>query len=125
MANPINIDLNLNLPETPKGVPEAMDGEMRKVYNAIRALARYISTTLASAITSATPVRGAVALVAGTSTVALPTIVAGTRIFLSVQGLGTVTVPQPVHVVVAAGVGFTVKSADPTDTSIVAWMFYQ
>jgi len=125
MANPLNIDVNLNLPETPKGVPEAMDGEMRRVYNALRALARYLSGSVGDAIAAATPVRGAGQMVAGSYVVVNPLVVAGTRVFVTVQGLGTVTVPQPVHVVVVAGVGFTITSASPTDTSVVAWMYYQ
>ena len=123
MANPLNIDVNLNLPETPKGVPPEIDGEVRRIYNAIRALARYLAE-LALGVLAVTPVRGTVTLVAGTKTIAAPAVVAGTRVFTGVQALGTVAAPKAMHTVVSVGVGFTITSADATDTSTVAWMYY-
>lgn len=67
---------------------------------------------------------GVSTLVGGTVTVANATVSANSRIFLTVQSLGTVTSPKAVAVTaINAGVSFVITSADPTDTSVVAWMF--
>lgn len=120
---PISIDVNLNLPETPKGVPDDLFNEFRRVYNAIRNVAAYLGS-IVTLVAAVTPVHGSVTLVAGTKTVVDATVTASTRVFLTVQNLGTVAVPKAVHVVVTAGVGFTITSADATDTSVVSWMYY-
>lgn len=40
----ISLDVNLNLPETPQGVPEELFSEFRRIYNAIRLLSSYANT---------------------------------------------------------------------------------
>lgn len=40
----ISLDVNLNLPETPKGVPDELFSEFRRIYNAIRLLSSYANT---------------------------------------------------------------------------------
>ena len=119
----ISLDVNLNIPETPKGVPESLFSEFRHIYSALRNLASYLNS-IAGGVVAATPIRGTVTLVAGTKSVVAPAVVAGTLVFLTVQALGTVAAPKAVHVIVTAGVGFVITSADATDTSVVAWMYY-
>lgn len=119
----ISLDVNLNLPETPKGVPEELFTQFRILYNAIRNLGAYIST-LATSLAGETSVRGKTTLVAGTKAVANTSVTANTVVFCTVQALGTVAAPKAIHVVVSAGVGFTITSEDVTDTSVVAWMFF-
>lgn len=119
----ISLDVNLNIPETPKGVPDQLFSEFRRLYSALRNLASYLST-VATGVVAATPIRGSAILVAGTKAVAHADVVAGTLVFCTVQALGTVATAQAIHSVVSAGVGFTITSADATDTSVVAWMYY-
>jgi hypothetical protein len=65
---------------------------------------------------------GAATLVAGTVTVNTTKVTANSRIQLTVQSLGTVTSPKALGVTArVAGTSFTITSADPTDTSVVAW----
>lgn len=65
---------------------------------------------------------GVATLAAGTVAVPTNKVAADSRIHLTVQALGTVTAPQPVAVTARTpGTGFTITSADPTDTSVVAW----
>lgn len=69
---------------------------------------------------------GTATLAAGTVTVANTSVTANSRIFLTVQTLGTIAVP--VAVVVTAKVvntSFTITSASITDTSTVAWMIVE
>ncbi len=119
----ISLDVNLNLPETPKGVPEELFSQFRILYNAIRNLGSYVSS-LATSLASETSIRGKTTLVAGTKAVVNTSVTANTTVFATVQQLGTVAAPKAIHVVVTASVGFTITSADVTDTSVVAWMFY-
>jgi len=121
---PLNINLNLNLPQTPQGTPPELFSEFNRIYTAIRSLAAFVSTTIEGAINAVTPVIGKSTLVAGSKIVAHPDVTASTVVFATVQQLGTVAVPKAINVVVTAGVGFTITSADNTDTSVVAWMFY-
>lgn len=66
--------------------------------------------------------QGAATLVAGTATVANTSIAAGSRIMLTTQSLGTVTVPKALAVTArVVGTSFTITSADATDTSVVAY----
>lgn len=66
---------------------------------------------------------GVATLAAGTVTVPTNKVTANSRIQLTVQSLGTVTAPQPVAVTArTAGTSFTIRSADATDTSTVAWL---
>lgn len=65
---------------------------------------------------------GVATLVAGTVTVNTTKVAANSRIQLTVQSLGTVTDPKAVAVTArVAGTSFTIRSADATDTSVVAW----
>lgn len=65
---------------------------------------------------------GTCTLSAGACTVSTTKVTANSRIFLTAQALGTVTVGQGLAVSArTAGTSFTVTSGDPTDTSTVAW----
>lgn len=66
---------------------------------------------------------GVATLVAGSKVVNTTAVAANSRIFLTVQSLGTVTAPKPLAVTARTnGTSFTVTSSDGTDTSVVAWM---
>lgn len=70
--------------------------------------------------------QGIATLVAGTVTVANTSVTANSRIFLTVQSLGTVTDPKAVGVTArTAGTSFVIKSADATDTSVVAYEIFE
>jgi hypothetical protein len=45
---PISLDVNLGLPETPKGVPEELFSEFRRIYGAIKGLASYSSDAIST-----------------------------------------------------------------------------
>jgi hypothetical protein len=65
---------------------------------------------------------GVATLVAGTKVVSTTKVTANSRIFTSIQSLGTVTVPKGIGVTArTAGTSFTLTSADATDTSVLAW----
>jgi hypothetical protein len=69
---------------------------------------------------------GVATLVDGTVTVANTSVTASTRILLTVQSLGTVTVPKAVAVTArVADTSFTITSEDATDTSVVAWLLVE
>lgn len=69
---------------------------------------------------------GTATLVGGTVTVINTSVTANTRIFLTVQSLGTVVVPQAVAVTAkVVGTSFTITSASGTDTSTVAWLLVE
>ena len=69
---------------------------------------------------------GTATLVAGTVTVSNTSVTANTRIFLTVQSLGTVAAPKAIAVTArVAGTSFTITSADNTDTSVVAWLLIE
>lgn len=69
---------------------------------------------------------GVATLVGGTVTVNNTSVTANTRIFLTVQTLGTVATPQAVHAdAVVAGTSFDITSADGTDTSTIAWLLFE
>lgn len=69
---------------------------------------------------------GVATLVAGTVTVSTTAVGANTRIFLTVQSLGTVATPKDVAVTArTAATSFTITSSDGTDTSVVAWMLVE
>lgn len=72
------------------------------------------------------PCAGTVTLVAGAAIVTTSTVTATSKIFLTVQTLGTVAVPQAVHVSARTpGVSFGITSADVTDTSVVNWLIVE
>ncbi len=65
---------------------------------------------------------GVATMVAGTVTVSNTLVTASSRIFLTIQSLGTVTAPKAIGVTArTAATSFTITSADATDTSVVAW----
>lgn len=69
---------------------------------------------------------GAATLSGGTVTVSTTKVTASSRIFLTVQSLGTVTAPKAIAVTGrSAGTSFTITSADATDTSVVAWLIVE
>lgn len=66
---------------------------------------------------------GTATLSSGTATVSTTAVSEASRIFLTIQSLGTVTSPKSVAVTAReAGTSFTITSSDATDTSVVAWM---
>lgn len=66
--------------------------------------------------------QGVATLVGGTVTVANTSVTASSRIFLTLQSLGTVTAPKSIAVTGrSVGTSFTITSADATDTSVVAY----
>lgn len=82
------------------------------------------TTQLGTAGTSFTRIRYGVATLGsgGTVTVNDTNITANTRIILTAQSLGTVSVPAALAVTArSAGTSFTITSANATDTSVVAY----
>lgn len=70
----------------------------------------------------AAPPAGVATLVAGTVVVPCPGVLAASRIWLTAQQLGTVTVPSALGISARTdGVSFTIAASQPTDTSTVAW----
>jgi hypothetical protein len=70
--------------------------------------------------------QGTATLVAGTVTVANTAVTANSRIFLTIQSLGTVTVPSAICVSArTAGTSFTILSATITDTSVIAYEIFE
>ena len=68
-------------------------------------------------------VAGLATLAAGTATVAALSVTALSRIRLTAQNLGTVTVPSALAVSARTpGTGFTILASQGTDTSDVAWL---
>jgi len=66
---------------------------------------------------------GLATLAAGTVTVSNSSVTSNSRFILTVQSLGTVTIPTMVAITSQSpGTGFTITSADPTDTSVI---YYQ
>lgn len=69
---------------------------------------------------------GTATLVAGTVTVSTTAVTANSRIFLTVQSLGTVTVPTAIAVTArTAGTSFDITSANVLDTSVVSWLLVE
>jgi hypothetical protein len=69
---------------------------------------------------------GVATLVAGTVTVSTTKVTANSRIYLSIQSLGTVAVPTEVAVTArTAGTSFVITSANVTDTSVIAWFIVE
>ena len=119
----LDIDVNLNLPSTPQLDDPKYFGEFRRIYSALNALARYMST-LNTVVNALTANRGSATLVAGSAVVANVNVAAGSLIFISTQVLGTVATPKAIAITARTpGVSFTITSEDGTDTSAVAWWF--
>jgi hypothetical protein len=69
---------------------------------------------------------GTATLSAGTVVVSTTAVTANSRIFLTAQSLGTVTVGQGLAVSArSAGTSFTILSQSASDTSVVAWMIVE
>lgn len=69
---------------------------------------------------------GVATLILGVAVVSNTSVTANSRIFLSVESLGTVTVPTTVAVTArTAGTSFTITSANLTDTSVVSWFIME
>jgi hypothetical protein len=69
---------------------------------------------------------GAATLVAGTVTVNTTKVTANSRIYLTVQSLGTVAVATPIAVTArVAATSFTITSSSITDTSVIAWIIVE
>lgn len=69
---------------------------------------------------------GVATLVAGSVVVSTTKVTANSRIQITIQALGTVTVPTVIGVTArTAGTSFTITSADVVDTSTVAWMIVE
>lgn len=69
---------------------------------------------------------GVATLVGGTVVVNTTKVTANSRIYLTVQELGTVVTPMAIGVTArVAGTSFTITSADATDTSDVAWVIVE
>ena len=65
---------------------------------------------------------GVATLVGGTVTVSNTLVTANSRIYLTIQSLGTVVLPTVVGITArSAGTSFTITSASATDTSVIAW----
>ena len=65
---------------------------------------------------------GVSTLSGGAVVVANTSVTATSRILLSIQSLGTVSVPKAIGVTArTAGTSFTITSADATDTSVIYW----
>lgn len=65
---------------------------------------------------------GVATLVTGSATVATTKVTANSRIFLTVQNLGTVSSPKAVAAFNRTpGTSFQIASSDATDTSVIAW----
>ena len=70
--------------------------------------------------------QGTATLAAGTVVVSNTSVTASSRIFLTIQSLGTVASPKAIAVTArSAGTSFTITSADATDTSVVAYEIFE
>lgn len=69
---------------------------------------------------------GVSTLSSGTVTVSTTKVTANSRIILSIQSLGTVSVPTTVGVTArSAGTSFTITSASASDTSVICWQIIE
>ena len=69
--------------------------------------------------------QGIATLAAGTVTVANTSVTANSRIFVTCQILGTVTVASAFDTPRVAGTSFTIHASQATDTSTVAWEIFE
>ena len=76
----INLNTNLNLPQTPQGVPEELFSEFNRLYNALRGLASYLSA-LDDNLTKITANRGSAILVGGQATINSVAVAGNSMIF--------------------------------------------
>ena len=111
---------NSTMTGAPIGVPTAITGNAATVIDTTNNQLNFYSN--GAWHKASAPNVGTATLVAGTATVSTSLIGASSIVFLTVQALGTVTVPKAVAIAnVVAGVSFDIISADVTDTSVVAW----
>lgn len=69
---------------------------------------------------------GVATLVGGTVTVSTTKVTANSRIFITAQSLGTVTIGQGLAISArSAGTSFTILSQSAVDTSVVAWIIME
>lgn len=69
---------------------------------------------------------GVATLVAGSVVVSTTKVSANSRIVLTVQSLGTITVPVAIAVSArSAGTSFTILSASAIDTSVIGWQIFE
>lgn len=69
---------------------------------------------------------GVATLVGGTVVVSTTKVTANSRIQLTIQSLGTVTIPTTVGVTArTGGTSFTITSANVSDTSVIAWQIIE
>jgi hypothetical protein len=69
---------------------------------------------------------GVAVLVTGVKVVSTTKVTANSRIFLTVQVLGTVAAPKAIAVTArTAGTSFTITSSDATDTSSIGWLIIE
>lgn len=86
----------------------------------------YVSGAIPVQVPTASNTSGTVTLVAGTATISTAAVTVNSRIFLTAQSLGTVTVGQGLAISArTAGTSFTIKSESATDTSVVAWLIVE
>lgn len=70
--------------------------------------------------------QGTATLVAGTAVVSNTSVTANSRIFLTAQSLGTVSIPTALAVTArSAGTSFTITSANAIDTSVIAYEIFE
>lgn len=95
----------------------------------IDSVGQFALTTVGSGLSikeGANAKMGTATLAAGTVVVSTTAVTATSRIFLTAQSLGTVTVGQGLAVSArTAGTSFTISSTSITDTSVVAWMIVE
>lgn len=83
---------------------------------------KQVYTSVATTDTAGANSAGTVELVTGTIVVKTTAVTASSLIRLTLQELGTVTTPMPIHAHnIVAGVSFDITSSDNTDTSTVFW----
>jgi hypothetical protein len=69
---------------------------------------------------------GVATLSGGAVTVNTTKVTANSRVHLTIQSLGTVSVPKAIGVTSrSAGTSFVITSADATDTSVIAWVIVE
>jgi hypothetical protein len=69
---------------------------------------------------------GVATLVGGAAVVSTTAVSASSRIQLTAQSLGTITVPAALAVTArTAATSFTITSSEATDTSVVAWLIVE
>ncbi len=105
-------------------------GAAKSAYGGLLNLASNLTLSVAGAgilIKEGTNATSGVAtLAAGTVVVNTTKVTANSRIYLTVQALGTVAVATPLAVTArTAGTSFTITSAGVTDTSVVAWVIIE